>query len=139
MTNHANDLTASYCRCRNHEEFIDTFYELFLSASPSIAEKFVDTDFNTQKLMLRQSLLELLCYDRGITGTDQEIERLGRRHKDLNITPKMYELWLDALCQAIQIHDPAYTPELEQLWRAAMQKPIQAMIAEGSSREHGAE
>ena len=133
MAVQTNDLTASYYRCRHDDEFLDTFYDLFLAKSPEVAKKFANTDFEVQKLMLRQSLLQLLCFDRGISGAREEIERLGRRHKDLNIKPEMYAMWLDALCEAIRVHDPQYTPELEQLWRDAMLKSIDLMIAVGES------
>jgi hemoglobin-like flavoprotein len=131
MANQSNELTESYYRCRRDGQFIDTFYELFLSMSPAIAQKFAETDFKIQKLVLRQSLLEMICFERGMSGTREEIERLGRRHRELDVTADMYELWLDALCKAISKYDPEYTPELEQVWRTAMRKSINEMISVG--------
>lgn len=135
MTNESNEVTTSFYRCRRDGHFVDTFYDLFLSKSPEIAQKFDETDFRVQKLMLRQSLLEMICFDRGIPGTSEEIERLGRSHRELRITPDMYSMWLDALCEAISKHDPDYTPELEQLWRQSMLKSINKMILVGASQE----
>ena len=134
MAEQTNELTASYYRCRRDVRFLDTFYDAFLSKSPDVAQLFAKTDFKIQKLMLRQSLLEMLCFDRGMLGTREEIERLGFRHKELNVTPEMYTMWLDALCEAIKKHDPSYTPALEQLWREAMRKSIKEMIAVGASQ-----
>ena len=68
----ANQLTDSYYRCRHAEGFLDTFYDLFTSKSPAVAAKFAKTDFKAQKLMLRQSLLEMLCFDRCVVF--QQIE-----------------------------------------------------------------
>lgn len=132
MTEPTDDLTASYYRCRRGGGFIDTFYDLFLAKSPEIAAKFVKTDFHLQKLMLRQALLEMLCFHRGIAGTNEEIERLSHSHQELAIRPEMYSMWLDALCEAIQRHDPAYTVELEQKWREAMLQSIREMIGASS-------
>ncbi len=129
MTEPPNDVLASYYRCRRSDQFIDSFYELFLATSPAVAVKFQNTDFKLQKLMLRQSLLEMLCFDRGLDGTEEEIQRLGRRHRELDIAPEMYAMWLDSLCTAIEQHDPEFTAELEQKWRVAMQKSITEMIA----------
>src|ERR1043165_1628704 len=129
MAEQANELTASYYRCRRDEHFLDTFYDTFLSKSPEIARLFAKTDFKIQKLMLRQSLLEMLCFARGMAGTIEEIERLGRRHKALRVTPEMYTMWLASLCEAIKKHDPNYAPALEQLWRDAMLKSIGTMVA----------
>jgi hemoglobin-like flavoprotein len=135
MAEQANELTASYYRCRRDERFLDTFYDRFLSKSPAIAQMFAKTDFKLQKLMLRQSLLEMLCFDREMSGTHEEIERLGRRHKKLLVTSDMYAMWLDSLCEAIRKHDPCYNPALEERWRAAALKSIKEMIAVGEAPE----
>ena len=111
MIDESNELTVSFYRCRGDGHFVDTFYDLFLSTSPEIAAKFANMDFKFQKLVLRQSLLEMICLDRGMSGTREEIERLRRRHKELDITPNMYSMWLDALCEAVSRDDPEYTPE----------------------------
>jgi hemoglobin-like flavoprotein len=128
MPDEENDVTASYYRCRDDGNFMDTFYEQFLAKSSEIRRMFKKTDFRIQKLMLRQSLLAMICFDRGIPGTREEIDRLATRHKELAVKPEMYSMWLDALCEAIKKHDPEYTPELEQLWRNAMRNSIDAMI-----------
>ena len=129
------ELVDSYYRCRSDEQFLDTFYDLFLAQSPTVAQKFANTDFNLQKLLLRQSLLEMLGFDRGLPGSIEEIERLGHRHRELGITAEMYTMWLDSLCQSIRQHDPEYTPGLERHWRDAMLKSISKMLAAGDSHE----
>jgi hemoglobin-like flavoprotein len=136
MTEALPDLMASYYRCREQEQFFDTFYDLFLTKSPEIARKFSRTDFTVQKLMLRESLLEMLCFARGLSGALAGIERLGQRHKELHITAEMYAMWLDALCEAILQHDPEYTPALEQHWRQAMGKGIAVMVSPDPPADH---
>lgn len=138
MTDQSNEVTESFYRCRRDGKFLDTFYSVFLAKSPEIAAKFAKTDFKIQKLVLRQSLLEMICFDRGMTGTGEEIKRLGHRHKELGITSDMYAMWLDALCEAIGKHDEEYTPELERTWRAAMRKSIDAMLAVAASEDEDA-
>lgn len=137
MTAQSNEVVSSFYRCRRDGHFVDTFYELFLSKSPEISQKFANTDFKIQKLVLRQSLLEMICFDRGMAGTREEIVRLGSHHKELGITPGMYSLWLEALCEAIRKHDPEYTPEVERNWREAMRKSIREMISVSASPESG--
>lgn len=126
-----DQLISSFYRCRRDDAFLDTFYDRFLSKSPLIAEMFTQTDFRLQKLMLRQSLLEMLCFHRGIEGVGNEIKRLGKRHRAMGITAEMYGWWLDALCEAIEIHDPKYTEELARHWRTAMLTSINEMQAAG--------
>jgi hemoglobin-like flavoprotein len=123
-----NLVAASYQRARATGELFDTFYRLFLAKSPEIPAMFARTDFPHQKLMLRESLLEMLTFSRSGAGRD-EIERLAARHRDLKVQPRHYELWLDALCEALAQHDPAFTPQLAQLWRDSMWPGIEIMTA----------
>jgi hemoglobin-like flavoprotein len=120
---------ASYHRCRLNDQFFDRFYDLLLSKSHAVKMKFAGTDFTHLKLMLREALLVMLCFESGVDGTREEIERLGRRHKEMGITPEMYSLWLDSLCEAIRLHDSQCTDELEQHWRRAIQSGIDLMIS----------
>ena len=53
-------IVASYHRARRTGQLFDTFYELFLAKSPEIPPMFARTDFPHQKLMLRESILEIL-------------------------------------------------------------------------------
>ena len=124
-------VTASYHRCRVSEKFIDTFYEHFLAKSEEVREKFRDTDFARQKLMLRESLLMLLLVNQNEPGAIQELERLGERHsrRGVDIPPHLYDLWLDALCEAVEKHDPEYKPILDDKWQAAMQPGIKMIVS----------
>ena len=130
MTEQMDAVVASYHRCRECDDFIDTFYDIFMAQSPAIARMFADTNFKIQKLMLRESLMEMLFFQQGIPGAADEIEKLARRHKELDVKPEMFALWLDSLCDAVERHDPEYTPEIALQWRQAMQKGIDAMQAE---------
>jgi hemoglobin-like flavoprotein len=123
-----DQVAASYQRARATGELFDTFYKLFLRKSSEIPAMFARTDFPHQKLMLRESLLEMITFSRGGAGRE-EIERLAARHRDLKVQPRHYELWLDALCEALAQHDPAFTPQLAQLWRDAMRPGIEIMTA----------
>ena len=123
-----NQVVASYHRARQSGELFDTFYRLFLGKSPEIPPMFAHTDFPHQKLMLRESLLEMLMFAQTGSGRD-EIERLAERHRSLNVQPTHYELWVEALCEALAKHDAAFTPQLEHLWREAMRQGIAVMSA----------
>jgi hemoglobin-like flavoprotein len=117
---------ASYHRARETEKLFDTFYRIFLGKSPEIPPMFARTDFPHQKLMLRESILEMLVFAQTGSGQD-EIRRLGDRHRQLNVKPVHYALWLDALCEALRQHDPQFSSEVEQMWRDTMRKGIDVM------------
>ena len=124
-------VTASYHRCMHGGRFVDTFYELFLAKSPEVANKFKHTDFVHQKLMLRESLLMMLMFNHKRADVQDDMEKLARRHSrsGVDIPPHMYELWLDALCEAVQKHDPEFTAEVTELWRSAMKPGIELIIS----------
>jgi hemoglobin-like flavoprotein len=121
-----NQVVASYHRARESGALFDTFYSIFLGKSPEIPPMFARTDFPHQKLMLRESILELLVFAQTGSGRT-EIKRLAERHRQLNVKSAHYELWLDSLCEALAIHDPKFDVELEQKWRDAMHKGIELM------------
>jgi hemoglobin-like flavoprotein len=89
---------------------------------------FVRTDFRHQNLMLRESLLEMLLFVQ-TESNRTEIERLAERHRELNVKPAHYILWLDSLCEALARHDDEFNSTLEQMWRETMRKGIEVMSA----------
>jgi hemoglobin-like flavoprotein len=124
-------VTASYHRCRASQGFVDTFYERLLAKSKEVADKFRGTDFTRQKFMLRESLLAMLLFNLDSGDARVELERLGERHsrRGLNIRPELYDLWLDALCEAVNRHDPEFTADLGDQWRAAMRPGIDLIVS----------
>jgi hemoglobin-like flavoprotein len=123
-----DQVVASYHRARQSDQLFDTFYNLFLAKSPEIPPMFARTDFPHQKLMLRESILEMLVFAQTGTGRG-EIERLAERHRQLNVKPAHYQLWLDSLCEALAKHDPQLDTALEKMWRETMRKGIEVMSA----------
>ncbi|MBP61442.1 MAG: globin [Planctomycetaceae bacterium] len=122
---------ASYYRCEDSGGFFDTFYEVFFEKSPEIRPKFAHTEMKTQKQFLAASMLWALRLTKGCEIAHREVEKIGKSHSRSvhNIHPKLYELWLDALCEAIAIHDSQYTTELEKLWRDAMREGIDLIVS----------
>lgn len=126
MSSPLDQVIASYHRARQSNELFNTFYDLFLHKAPEIPPMFFRTDFRHQKLMLRQSLLEMMIFAQMNAGRE-EIERLAERHRQLKVKPEHYDLWLDALCEALARHDPQFSAELERMWREAMPPGIEVM------------
>lgn len=133
MNSSFDQVVASYHRARLSGQLFDTFYHLFLAKSPEIPPMFARTDFPHQKLMLRESLLEMLVFAQTGSGRD-EIVRLAKRHSELNVKPAHYDLWLDSLCEALAKHDPEFSSTLDSLWRDAMRRGIDLMTASASTR-----
>ena len=123
-------VTASYHRCMSSDHFLDTFYELFLAKSFEVSQKFRNTDFQRQKRMLRESLLMLLLFNRDPQAVEEDMVQLAERHsrRGVDVPAHLYSMWLDSLCEAVQQHDPEYSSDIGDKWRAAMQPGIDFMV-----------
>jgi hemoglobin-like flavoprotein len=131
MNNAFEQVMDSYHRCEQAGGLFDTFYKLFFAKSPDIPARFARTDMEHQKQIVMASLLWVLRFSRGDEAARREVEQLAESHsrRRHNIPPELYDLWLDALCEAVARHDPQFTPELERHWRAAVLPAIEYMKA----------
>ena len=79
---------------------------------------------------LRQSLF-LLVWDstEGKYDDNEALRKIAKKHSpsQLNIPPHLYDLWLDALLQAVQKCDPIFTPRIAQAWRIVLAHGINYM------------
>jgi len=130
MTTHTAVLE-SYHRCEASAAFFDTFYDRFFAKSAQIPPKFANTDMTQQKQAVVASVLMALRLRTGDPAACRFVMDLAQSHnrRGHDIHPKLYPLWLDALCEAVQKHDPEITPALEAEWRKEMRPAIEMMIA----------
>ena len=113
---------------REGEGFFDTFYRHFLDSSDEARAKFQRTDFSRQKGMLRESIghMERLSQ---FKRADEQVLKLAVRHSraDLDIPPRLYDVWLDSLIAAVAVHDPEFDQEVEVAWRMQLAAGIEYM------------
>ncbi|AMR65824.1 MULTISPECIES: globin [Pseudomonadaceae] len=119
----------SYGRCCASPTFFDDFYRSFLDSSPQIRAKFAETDMPAQKLLLRQGILNLVMYARGMS--DSKLRALGESHSRgrLDIRPELYDLWLDALLLTVSGHDKQFNESIRNAWREVLNKGISVIKA----------
>lgn len=122
--NDAEQVFQSYGRSCKTEDFFEDFYRNFLDKSPVIRDMFKNTDMSAQRALLRSGVLWLIMHARGMPDT--KIRALGESHNrhHYNVHPEYYALWLDALIETLQWHDPAFSVELEMTWRRVLQPMI---------------
>ena len=110
------------------DEFLDTFYETFISRSDEIAVKFARTNMQRQKEMLYQSLHHMLDFSVQRKASE-ELRRIAERHSvsQINVEPRMYDIWLDSLIDTAQSFDPRFTEEVELAWRVILAPGIAYM------------
>jgi len=114
----------SYGRCCAKPAFFDDFYEHFLASSPQIREKFTNTDMTGQKRLLRQGILNLVMYARGMPDT--KLRALGQTHSrgGFDIRPELYDIWVHSLLSTIKQHDSHYSAEVADAWKDVLSKGI---------------
>ena len=120
----------SYGRCCASKTFFDDFYQRFLQSSPEVRAKFTNTDMPAQKLLLRQGILNLVLFARGLPPT--KLQALAKSHsrEKMNIEPHLYHYWVEALISTISQHDRECNDDTIKDWREVLGKGI-AIIQAG--------
>lgn len=118
-------------RCESNGEFGAVFYEVFLNAAQEIPHHFENTEFNRQRTVLTDSVRMMVEHDVSEPEMRQMLEQLGESHSrsQRNIPPRLYELWLDSVCGAVELLDPEWDAELERLWRVRLRPGMQIIMA----------
>ena len=118
-------------RCEATGDFGEVFYQQFLNSSPEVPPLFSGTDLNRQKQVLRDSVHKLLSLDLSDPVLRQELDHLGRVHgrSGRNIQPRLYELWLDSICETAKALDPEWSGELDRAWRVRLRPGMQIVTA----------
>ncbi len=114
-------------RCVGHPEFLESFYDTLIAASPAVAAKFANTSMRRQRRALKASLYAaLLAADRNRPALEH-LDRLAVIHHQIDIEPTMYDLWLDCLIRAARPLSPPFDDEVERAWRKVMGVAIERM------------
>jgi len=123
---------ASYKRIlsdpRNGISFFDAFYTQLLGSNEEVAEHFANTDMAVQQSMLKKSFYSLFAfYASG--QADDAIRSIAKRHnhKNLDIKPEFYDLWLECLISTIRQYDDKFSDDVELAWRLVMTPGITYM------------
>jgi len=117
--------------------FAQKFYELLLSSSPAIREKFRLTNFDQQRELLIHGVYSMLDYAEGKSVGKLAIDRLATRHSvsDLAVNASMYDIWLSCFLKAIRATDPACSEELVRDWSRALE-PALTRLRQASPPKH---
>ena len=125
------DVSRSFDRCEATGGFAEIFYNLFLQSSPEVPPYFADTDFDEQRHVLRDSVHMMVTHGAAEPRMREMLDQLGRAHcRDAyNVLPRLYELWLDSICETAMMLDPQWDSDLERKWRACLRPGLQIIMA----------
>ncbi|MGE5318986.1 MAG: globin domain-containing protein [Hyphomicrobiaceae bacterium] len=132
MTDNYDDLQQSYGRCLRGKNFIERFYEIFLSSHPDIAPMFAETDFQKQRMALRRGITAAISHAAGSSLTKRTIDQMADTHSRKGhapVPPELYRFWVASLVQAVSEMDPEATPALIARWRQGMGAVVDTFVA----------
>lgn len=110
------------------EEFFDYFYWHLINSSVKIEKAFADTDMESQKRMLRKSLVYAVNFS--CAGNDVSYMRdIAKKHSKTgkDIDPNLYELWENSMLATIKKFDELYNDDVDLAWRLALSHVITYM------------
>jgi len=110
------------------DEFLDAFYEAFMSKSDEIAAKFAKTDMRRQREMLYRSLRHMVDFSVQRRASE-DLRKIAERHSasQIDIDPGLYDTWMDSLIETVQLFDSRFTDEIELAWRVVLAPGIAYM------------
>lgn len=132
MSDPVSDFSRHYARALGgsayNDAFVSHFYKTFMGKSEEIAERFRETDMTAQKTALFDSLLFMAEFPHSQSARARIIQ-LGHSHshRALNISPALYDLWLEALIDTARQFDAEFDGEAELSWRVTMAPGIACM------------
>lgn len=126
-----DEVILSFERCEAAGDFAERFYDIFMGASPEIAPHFANTDFERQRKLLRDSVYIMVTRDPRDVKMRETLERIGASHSrsKLDIPPRLFEIWLDSVCETVKELDSQWTEALDKQWRVRMRAGMQVITA----------
>jgi truncated hemoglobin YjbI len=124
---------ASLQRACADDRFLDLFYTRFIDADERIPGFFSNTDMQRQKRKLMSSLQMMTRLVDDEPGADMYMDHLARVHDRYHIPAQMYDLWLDALIDAVRQCDTEFDDDLEMVWRDMVGRGIDIMTSTAGS------
>jgi hemoglobin-like flavoprotein len=98
------------------------FYGRFLNECPAAREHFSGINLETQANILVNTLQVVVSHDsHRFPATGEYLKIIGRRHFQQKIPSTLYADFNRALLATLaEFHGPAWTPELAEAWRQAL-------------------
>jgi hemoglobin-like flavoprotein len=107
---------ASLGRCRATAGFLDAFYQRFVASSDEVRAKFAKSDMMRQVRVMEDTLFVVANAVQGEEGSParSDLPRIAERHshRDLDIRPELYDLFLECLIVTVRTHDAKFTREV---------------------------
>ena len=119
------------------DELMDVFYARLFVAAPAVRPLFAGTDLRRQKAMLLSALVLVRKSLRDLDALVPTLHKLGARHVHYGARPEHYPVVATVLIASMaEIAGPAWSPDLERAWAAALDVVAGAMLEGAAAAEH---
>jgi len=112
----------SYLRAGGRD-FVSSFYDKLMETSEEIREKFEHINMEEQTDILAHSIvMSFLFVDKNHQTAANTLNKVRESHNrdHLNITPELYDLWLDCMVETVSTCDPHANKQLLSDWHEVM-------------------
>ena len=118
------------------DELMDIFYARLFDAAPAVRPLFAGTDLKRQKATLLSALVLVRKSLRDLDALVPTLHKLGARHVHYGARPEHYPVVATVLVASIaEIAGPAWSPDLERAWAAALNVVAGAMLEGAAAAE----
>jgi hemoglobin-like flavoprotein len=118
------------------DELMDEFYGRLFDAAPAVKPLFAGTDMRRQKAMLLGALVLVRKALRDLDSIVPKLRELGARHVAYGAQPEHYPVVAEVLIASMAaVAGPAWKPEYERAWAAALGVVAGVMIEGAESTE----
>ncbi|HEX2584932.1 MAG TPA: globin [Steroidobacteraceae bacterium] len=114
-------------RCKRNPSFLKNFYARFFRSSPEIPLHFKATNMQRQVEMLEASFYMIMAASQSPNASQEYLGHSATAHQQRNISPHLYDLWLESLIATVAETDAKYDKNIENAWRTVMGTGIEYM------------
>jgi hypothetical protein len=125
--NHINELfNDSFERCMKDSDFLDRFFDIFMSMSDDIRLMFEVVDMERQKKMILLGLPIMMVAHNDNHALDHYTKKLFK----MGIPSHVYPVWLESMIEAVKICDKRFDEQIEKSWRHLLAPGINYIMRE---------
>ena len=118
------------------DDLMDVFYARLFDAAPAVRPLFAGTDLRRQKAMLLSALVLVRKSLRDLDAIVPTLHKLGARHVAYGARPEHYPVVATVLIASMaEVAGPAWSPDHERAWAAALDVVAGAMLAGAAAAE----
>lgn len=103
------------------DDIAKVFYGHFFARHPELRELFT-VSLAPQQQMLNETLTSVIDHLEDASWVKSNMEALGIRHQDYEVTGEMYDWWIEVLIDTLrELSGDAWSERLDRVWREQLE------------------